>query len=47
MNRVHSLAATDAVVADAVVVGGVGEDADIEDVFASIPFGGDACGGDA
>jgi len=39
--------ARSSVVAEAVVVGGVGEDADVEDVFVSIPFGGDACGGNA
>ena len=30
-----------AVVADTVVVGGVGEDAELEDAFVSVPFRGD------
>ena len=31
-----------AVVADAIVVGGVGEDAELEDAFVSVTFDGDA-----
>ena len=37
----HSLVVAGAVVADAVVVGGVGEDAELEDAFISVPFRGD------